>query len=88
MESLMTSPHASRAVAPLRVFRELILRLQEAYSSKEPAEFLRYVLEETGYMNALKDRNTPEDVARIENLEELVRAWRRASRPANPSPIS
>jgi DNA helicase-2/ATP-dependent DNA helicase PcrA len=74
MESLMTSPNASRSVAPLRVFRELIVRLQEAYSTKEPAEFLRYVMEETGYMNALKDRNTPEDVARIENLEELVRA--------------
>ena len=74
MESLMTSPNASRSVAPLRVFRELILRLQEAYSSKEPAEFLRYVLDDTGYMNALKDRNTPEDVARTENLEELVRA--------------
>jgi DNA helicase II / ATP-dependent DNA helicase PcrA len=74
MESLMTSPNASRSVAPLRVFRELIVRLQEAYSTKEAAEFLRYVLEETGYMAALKDRNTPEDVARIENLEELVRA--------------
>src|SRR5271157_847346 len=74
MESLMTSPNASRSVAPLRVFRELIVCLQEAYSTKEPAEFLRYVLEETGYMDALKDRNTPEDVARIENLEELVRA--------------
>ncbi|HXR10586.1 MAG TPA: 3'-5' exonuclease, partial [Candidatus Acidoferrales bacterium] len=74
MESLMTGPNASRSVAPLRVFRELIVRLQEAYSTKEAAEFLRYVLEETGYMAALKDRNTPEDVARIENLEELVRA--------------
>ncbi len=74
MESLMTSPNASRSVAPLRVFRELVLRLREAYSAKEPAEFLRYVLEETGYMTALQDRNTPEDVARIENLEELVRA--------------
>jgi len=74
MESLMTSPNASRSVTPLRVFRELVLRLKEAYSAKEPADFLRYVLEETGYMSALKDRNTPEDVARIENLEELVRA--------------
>jgi len=74
MESLMTGTNASRSVAPLRVFRELIVRLQEAYSTKEAAEFLRYVLEETGYMAALKDRNTPEDVARIENLEELVRA--------------
>jgi len=74
MESLITSPNASRSVAPLRVFRELVLRLREAFSAKEPAEFLRYVLEETGYMSALKDRNTPEDVARTENLEELVRA--------------
>src|SRR5208283_3961463 len=68
------SPNAGRSVTPLRVFRELVLRLKEAYSAKEPADFLRYVLEETGYMSALKDRNTPEDVARIENLEELVRA--------------
>jgi len=74
LESLITSPNAGRSVTPLRVFRELVLRLKEAYSAKEPADFLRYVLEETGYMSALKDRNTPEDVARIENLEELVRA--------------
>jgi len=74
MESLMTNPASSRAVAPLRAFRELIQRLQEGYSTKEPAEYLRYVLDETGYMSALKDRNAPEDVARIENLEELVRA--------------
>jgi DNA helicase-2/ATP-dependent DNA helicase PcrA len=74
MESLMTSPASSRAVAPLRGFRDLIVRLQESYAAKEPADFLRYQLEETGYMTMLKDRNTPEDVARIENLEELVRA--------------
>jgi len=74
MESLMTNPASSRAVAPLRAFRELIQRLQEGYSTKEPADYLRYVLDETGYMSALKDRNTPEDVARIENLEELTRA--------------
>ncbi len=74
MESIMTNPASSRAVAPLRAFRELIQRLQDGYSTKEPADCLRYVLEETGYMSALKDRNMPEDVARIENLEELVRA--------------
>ena len=74
MESLMTNPASSRAVAPLRTFRELIARLQEGYATKEPADYLRYVLGETGYMDMLKDRNTPEDVARIENLEELTRA--------------
>ena len=74
MESLMTNPSSTRAVAPLRTFRELIARLEAAYQEKEPAEFIRYLLEETGYMTMLRDRNTPEDVSRIENLEELVRA--------------
>jgi DNA helicase II / ATP-dependent DNA helicase PcrA len=74
MESLMTSPAWSRAVAPLRGFRELIVRLQEAFGTNEPAVLMRYILEETAYLTMLKDRNTPDDVARIENLEELVRA--------------
>jgi DNA helicase-2/ATP-dependent DNA helicase PcrA len=74
MESLITSPASTRAVAPLRAFRELVVRLREAYNSKEPAEFLRFLLEETGYITMLRDRNTPDDVARLENLEELARA--------------
>ncbi len=74
MESLLTSPASSRATAPLRTFRELIVRLQESYAKDEPAEFLRYLLDETGYMPMLRDRNMPEDVARMENLEELARA--------------
>jgi DNA helicase-2/ATP-dependent DNA helicase PcrA len=74
IESLMTGPASTRAVAPLRSFRELVVRLREAYDTKEPAEFLRYLLEETGYMPMLRDRNSPEDVARMENLEELARA--------------
>jgi DNA helicase-2/ATP-dependent DNA helicase PcrA len=65
---------AGRAVAPLRAFQELIGGLQEALAKKGPADFLRSVLDNTGYMDMLRDRNTPEDVARIENLEELVRA--------------
>jgi len=74
VESLLTNPSPTRFVAPLRTFRELVLRLKEAYGEKEPVEFLRHLLEETGYMTMLRDRNTPDDVSRMENLEELVRA--------------
>jgi ATP-dependent DNA helicase UvrD/PcrA len=74
IESLMTNPASTRALAPLRSFRELIQRIGEAYNTKEPAEFLRFLLEETGYMPMLRDRNTPDDVARMETLEELARA--------------
>jgi DNA helicase II / ATP-dependent DNA helicase PcrA len=63
-----------RAVAPLRAFQELIAKLQGDLAKRDSADFLRSVLDETGYLEMLKDRNTPDDVARVENLEELVRA--------------
>jgi DNA helicase-2/ATP-dependent DNA helicase PcrA len=74
IEKTVAAGTSSRAVAPLRTFQEIIRKLQEALSTKEPAAFLHVVLEESGYMDMLKDRNTPEDVARMENLEELTRA--------------
>jgi DNA helicase II / ATP-dependent DNA helicase PcrA len=74
ISKFVSGASAGRAVAPLRTFQELIARLQENFLSMQPAEFLRSVLDDTGYMEMLKDRNTPEDVARIENLEELSRA--------------
>ena len=74
MEDFVTATTAGRAVAPLRAFMELVARIQSALNEKEPADFIRFVLDESGYMTMLKDRNSPEDVARIENLEELTRA--------------
>jgi DNA helicase II / ATP-dependent DNA helicase PcrA len=74
IEKFIAGASAGRAVTPLRAFHEIIGKLQAALAEKEFAEFLRVVLEESGYLEMLKDRNTPEDVARIENLEELTRA--------------
>lgn len=74
IEKTVSGGVTARAVAPLRAFQELVRTLQEALSTKEPADFVHVVLEESGYMDMLKDRNTPEDVARMENLEELARA--------------
>jgi ATP-dependent DNA helicase UvrD/PcrA len=74
MEDVVTATTAGRAVTPLRAFMELVARIQSALTDKEPADFIRFVLDESGYMAMLKDRNSPEDVARIENLQELARA--------------
>src|SRR5216683_1106592 len=74
IEKFVSEAAAGRAVAPLRAFQELIAKLQEALAASGAPDFLRAVLSETGYMDMLRDRNTPDDVARIENLEELVRA--------------
>jgi len=74
MEDFVTAAAAGRSVAPLRAFMDLIARIQSALTEKEPADFIRFVLDETGYMTMLRDRNTPEDVTRMENLQELTRA--------------
>src|ERR1700756_4040712 len=74
IEKFISGAAGGRAVAPLRAFQELIQKLQQSLATSEAPEFLRTVLDETGYMDMLRDRNTPDDVARIENLEELVRA--------------
>jgi DNA helicase-2/ATP-dependent DNA helicase PcrA len=74
IEKFVAGASAGRAVTPLRAFQELIRKLQDALAHQEPSGFLHAVLEESGYMAMLKDRNTPEDVARLENLEELARA--------------
>lgn len=74
IERTVADGMAGRVVAPLRAFHDLIRKLQEALPAQEPADFLHMVLEESGYMDMLKERNTPEDVSRMENLEELARA--------------
>jgi DNA helicase-2/ATP-dependent DNA helicase PcrA len=74
IEKFVSGASAGRAVTPLRAFQDLIRKLQEALANPDPSGFLHAVLEESGYMAMLKDRNTPEDVARLENLEELARA--------------
>jgi DNA helicase-2/ATP-dependent DNA helicase PcrA len=74
IQKFVTGGAGNRAVTPLRAFQELIAKLREAIGKKEPADFLRTVLDESGYMDMLKERNTPDDVARLENLQELTRA--------------
>ena len=74
IETIVSRSASGRVVAPLRAFRELILALQDDLLHRPPAEFLREILEKTGYMGMLRERNTPEDISRMENLEELVRA--------------
>jgi len=74
IEKFISGASGGRAFTPLRTFREVTGKLQTALAEKEPPKFLRTVLEESGYMDMLKDRNSAEDVARMENLEELTRA--------------
>ncbi len=68
------SAPTGRAMAPLKGFRELVGSLAGEREALSPAEFLRLVLERSGYLDMLAQRATPEDTARIENLQELLNA--------------
>jgi DNA helicase-2/ATP-dependent DNA helicase PcrA len=62
------------AKAMLREFRTLILELRAESEKTSPAELLRHILDRTGYIDLLEQRDNVEDTARAENLQELVNA--------------
>jgi DNA helicase-2/ATP-dependent DNA helicase PcrA len=64
----------SRALAPLRSFRELLENLRQKQASLPPVEFLEAVLDDTGYIDMLREHESSEDIARVENVRELVNA--------------
>ncbi len=62
----------SGTATKLKDFSTLIMKLQEAQTKYQLPEFLSLVLERTGYLRELQSTGTDEDLARIENLQELV----------------
>lgn len=72
IEIIEESDLNSKTQTKLKDFKALIDKFREASTSYELAEFLGLVLEHTGYIRMLQAENTPEDEARIENLQELV----------------
>jgi DNA helicase-2/ATP-dependent DNA helicase PcrA len=74
IQEQLSNALGGRAVAPLRAFRELILEIQDDLEHCAPADFLHNILDKTGYLAMLSDRDSPEDISRTENLEELLRA--------------
>ncbi|MCD8377462.1 MAG: UvrD-helicase domain-containing protein [Candidatus Gastranaerophilales bacterium] len=62
----------SRTKTKLEEFAELLKYFQEVQDRYSLHEYISFVLEKSGYLRELKSENTPEDEARIENLQELV----------------
>ena len=76
----------SRAAASLGAFRDLVLSLTEM-SKREPASAtIAKVLDQSGYLQDLREERSEEAEGRIENLAELVSAAREyEGREAEPS---
>lgn len=62
------------AQSKLRVFYQMIESLKQEVNSISPSELYLNILDSTEYALKLKADNTPESLARIENLEELHNA--------------
>lgn len=62
-----------RGAAKVSEFAELMRSFSEAAENYEPASFLRYVIEASGYADMLRQEG-PEGQVRLENLEELINA--------------
>lgn len=64
-------PALQRSSLRLRQFAILMDELRIAAETMTPEELYDLVLERTGYVRALEEKNTAEDTARIENVQEL-----------------
>lgn len=70
----------SLAAGRLSKFFDMITRWNKLIDECEPFELMKLILEESGYIKMLVDRNTLEDESRIETLKELVNAMREFNR--------
>ena len=64
-------PELSRAAAKLSAFAAMIEELREFAKDNTPDALLDEIIDKTGYIRALEEKNTQEDRTRIENVEEL-----------------
>ena len=65
-----------RAVAALRAFRDMIVSLSNAARTDTVSIAIGKMLDQTGYLNDLREEHTEEANERVENLMELVSAAR------------
>lgn len=79
-------PELLRSSVKLNAFAQCILRLMAVQDSMSISEFITKVLEETGYLNALRINNLIENKTRIENLDEFLSVSQEYEKTAeNPS---
>ena len=64
-------PELSRAALKMRLFTAMIEELHDKSREMGPDLLLDELLEKTGYLRMLEERNTVEDTARAENVREL-----------------
>ncbi|MBQ6249458.1 MAG: UvrD-helicase domain-containing protein [Oscillospiraceae bacterium] len=64
-------PELKNTAAKLKAFTELIETMRRALDGAELVDYYSYVCQTTGYVAMLQEKNDPESLARLENVEEL-----------------
>ncbi|MDO5444892.1 MAG: UvrD-helicase domain-containing protein [Eubacteriales bacterium] len=64
-------PELARASLRMREFSSMIRELQEFSLNNTPDVLFDEIVRRTGYVSALLEKNTPEETARAENVQEL-----------------
>ncbi|MCR5575760.1 MAG: UvrD-helicase domain-containing protein [Oscillospiraceae bacterium] len=64
-------PELQRSAVKLRLFANMILELREFAKTNPPELVFDELLEKTGYVRQLEEKNTTEDTARAENVREV-----------------
>ncbi len=70
---------ASRSLNAVNTFAKMMGDLAEIAATSTPATALEAVLEQSGYLEALRTSTDPQDESRVENLAELVAVVREFS---------
>lgn len=65
---------AQRSVTSIKKFVSLMNSFVRTKDDKPVSKLIEEILESTGYLNELKNSKDPDDISRVENLEELVSA--------------
>jgi len=76
-DALRAAPEAlngTAAVSRVSAFVALMDDLAEAADTLAASQFVKAVLDQSGYLQALRDEGSHESLARLENLDELVSA--------------
>ena len=71
LENAESYPDLQRPALKLRLFAKLIDELRDAAKTLTPDALLELLLDKTGYVRELEEKNTTEDTARAENVREL-----------------
>jgi DNA helicase II / ATP-dependent DNA helicase PcrA len=79
LAKMLDQTSSGRAIAPLKDFRALIESLQAQVATSAPADLMQAILTGSGYIDMLTQRDSSEDIARADNLRELVNAMAEGS---------